>query len=76
MRCQIIVQPATMTKLFGRCVKLLYEMCGGYADRRIDDSEIFKGAPVGLQVMCRRLQEEKVLDLVECITSALARFRP
>jgi Asp-tRNA(Asn)/Glu-tRNA(Gln) amidotransferase A subunit family amidase len=51
-------------------------MCGGYADRRIDDSEIFKGAPVGLQVMCRRLQEEKVLDLVECITSALARFRP
>jgi hypothetical protein len=26
--------------------------------------------------MCRRLQEERVLDLIECITSALARVRP
>lgn len=25
--------------------------------------------------MCRRLQEEKVLDLIECVTSALARVR-
>lgn len=34
--------------------------------------DITDGLPVGLQVMCWRLQEEKVLALVDAITQSLA----
>ena len=40
-----------------------------------DDAQEFGGAPVGLQVMCRRLQEEKVLELMDCITKALSQLK-
>jgi len=36
--------------------------------------DTFDGAPVGLQVMGRRLQEEKVLGLAEAIANALQDF--
>lgn len=29
----------------------------------IDDPKTFDGMPVGLQIMCRRLEEEKVLAI-------------
>ena len=45
-------------------------------DPRTDDAELFDGAPIGLQVMCRRLQEEKVLELLGCILSAMSRLEP
>lgn len=36
-----------------------------------DYPELFDGAPVGLQVMGRRLEEEKVIGMMEVITEAL-----
>jgi Asp-tRNA(Asn)/Glu-tRNA(Gln) amidotransferase A subunit family amidase len=41
-----------------------------------DDPVTFHGTPVGLQVMCRRLEEEKVLGLLGIISNALAQYRP
>jgi amidase len=37
-----------------------------------DDPEIYHGAAVGLQVVGRRLQEERVLGLSEVIGKAIA----
>ena len=37
----------------------------------LDDKEVFHGSPIGLQIMCRRLQEEKAIALGEIIVSAL-----
>ncbi len=37
-----------------------------------DDSAAFHGAPIGLQLMCRRTEEEKALKLVEMIMQAQA----
>ena len=39
------------------------------------DPQVFHGAPVGLQVMCRRLEEEKALELVEFVANALLTYR-
>ncbi|KAF7189669.1 Acetamidase [Pseudocercospora fuligena] len=39
------------------------------------DPQDVHGMPVGLQVMCPRLQEEQVLGLVEAISDALNRFK-
>lgn len=36
-----------------------------------DDPRAFHGHPVGLQVMCRRLEEETCLKLAEIITNAI-----
>ena len=46
-----------------------------FADPRAltDDPEIYHGAAVGLQVVGRRLQEERVLELTELIGEAIAR---
>lgn len=41
--------------------------------RLIDDPELYHGAPVGLQLVGRRLQEEKILTLAEHIGQAVAR---
>lgn len=37
------------------------------------DPDVFDGAPVGLQLIGRRLQEEKVLAALELIEKALGR---
>lgn len=36
-----------------------------------DDPEIYDGAPVGLQIVGRRLQEEKVLAVAEYVANSL-----
>lgn len=40
----------------------------------IDDAELFDGAPVGLQIMGRRLEEEKVIGMMRAITQALQEY--
>ena len=42
----------------------------------LDNPEAFHGAPVGLQVMCRRLEEELSLRLAEIITNACQYYVP
>lgn len=37
--------------------------------------EDIHGMPVGLQVMCPRLQEEQTLALVDAISDAMERYR-
>ena len=37
----------------------------------LDDADLYHGAPVAVQVVGRRLQEEKVIALTEIIASAL-----
>jgi len=37
----------------------------------IDDPENYKGGPVGLQLIGRRFEEEKILDMVEIIAQAI-----
>lgn len=37
-----------------------------------DDGAAFHGAPIGLQLMCQRTEEEKALKLVEIILQAQA----
>jgi Asp-tRNA(Asn)/Glu-tRNA(Gln) amidotransferase A subunit family amidase len=36
-----------------------------YADNYADDAKVFHGMPIGLQVVCGRLEEEKVLAIAE-----------
>ncbi|KAL9616363.1 MAG: hypothetical protein Q9160_008757 [Pyrenula sp. 1 TL-2023] len=42
--------------------------------QRLYDPNAFHGSPVGLQVMCRRLEEETALRLVSIITEALQKW--
>ena len=37
----------------------------------VDDGEIYHGTPVAVQVICRRFEEEKVLELTEMLSNAL-----
>lgn len=36
-----------------------------------DDAELYDGAYVGVQLVCRRFQEEKILKITELISDAL-----
>lgn len=40
----------------------------------VDDADLYNGAPVGLQLVGRRLQEEKVLALTDVVVAALEGF--
>ena len=40
----------------------------------IDQKDLFDGAPVGLQVMGKRHEEEKVFGLMEAINMALQEY--
>ena len=44
-------------------------------DFYIDDPEIYDGAHVAVQLVGRRLQEEKVLAMAEYLGDAIARSR-
>ena len=37
----------------------------GLIGENLDDPELFHGMPIGLQVICQRLEEEKVLAIAE-----------
>lgn len=39
----------------------------------IDDAEVYDGAPVGIQLIGRRLQEEKILTLAEYLGDELGK---
>jgi len=39
-----------------------------------DYAELFDGAPVGLQIMGRRLEEEKVIGMMKVIAEALQEY--
>lgn len=43
---------------------------------RTYQKDLFDGAPVGLQVMGKRFEEEKVIGLMEALIAALQDFRP
>jgi Asp-tRNA(Asn)/Glu-tRNA(Gln) amidotransferase A subunit family amidase len=40
----------------------------------VDEPEKYEGGPVGLQVIGRRFEEEKVLSILEIIAQALGRI--
>ena len=40
----------------------------------VDDPEKYNGGPVGFQVVCRRFEEEKVLDLLEVIAQTIKKL--
>jgi len=37
----------------------------------VDDPEKYEGGPVGLQVIARRFEEEKLLDILEIIAQII-----
>ena len=41
-----------------------------------DQKDLFDGAPVGLQVMGRRFEEEKIIGLMEAVSAALRAYKP
>lgn len=41
-----------------------------------DDKELFDGAPVGIQIMGQRFQEEKVLAMMGAVWEALQQYNP
>lgn len=43
-----------------------------HADRCVDDAESYDGAPVGVQLVGRRLQEEKMMTLAEYLGKEIA----
>ncbi len=54
------------------------ESCRGrsFANKKsTDQKDLFDGAPVGLQVMGRRFEEEKVFGLMEAIVAALEDYQ-
>ena len=44
--------------------------------QKTDDKELFDGAPVGVQVMGQRLQEEKVLAMMSAVNDSLQQYQP
>ncbi|KAL2048092.1 hypothetical protein N7G274_000003 [Stereocaulon virgatum] len=46
------------------------------ANWRAYQKDLFDGAPVGLQVMGKRFEEEKVIGLMEAISAALENYQP
>jgi amidase len=55
---------AIYDKCLSRCLTLL---------TGTDDPEKYEGGPVGLQIIGRRFEEEKVLDMVEVIASVIGK---
>jgi Asp-tRNAAsn/Glu-tRNAGln amidotransferase A subunit and related amidases len=49
----------------GLCVFPIPSLLLFHADSSVDDAESYDGAPVGVQLVGRRLQEEKMLTLAE-----------
>lgn len=49
----------------GLCVSPILSLLLFHADLCVDDSESYDGAPVGVQFVGRRLQEERMLTLAE-----------
>ena len=49
------------------CRRMSFSPC---ADR-LDDPEMYDGAPVGIQIVGRKFEEEKVLSIAKIITSAM-----
>jgi len=43
-----------------------------HADNCLDDAETYDGAPVGVQLVGRRFQEEKMLTLAEYLGEEIA----
>ena len=69
-------EPMNLTdRTVWRTCKGLFSACATLANCTVlfipDQKDLFDGAPVGLQVMGRRLQEEKVIGLMEVIYAAL-----
>jgi amidase len=46
------------------------------AYRKTDDKGLFDGAPVGVQVMGQRFQEEKVLAMMSAVNDSLQQYQP
>lgn len=57
----------------GLCVSPIPSLSWFHTDRYIDDAEAYDGAPVGVQLVGRRLQEEKMLTLAEYFGEEIAR---
>jgi len=49
----------------------MYEPFG--SELTVDDPEKYDGGPVGLQVIGRRFEEEKVLDILEIIAQTIGK---
>lgn len=41
----------------------------------LDDPEIYHGAPVGVQLVARKFEEEKILAIANIVSSALQTYR-
>jgi amidase len=39
--------------------------------RRVDDADIYDGAPVGVQLVARKYEEEKVWAIAKIVSAAL-----
>lgn len=60
-------------KRFGRAVSNSPSFLGKKLLTLEDDPELYDGAHVGLQIVARRFQEEKVLALTEILGDALGK---
>lgn len=41
----------------------------------LDDPELYHGAPIGVQLVARKFEEEKILAIAEIVTAALQEFK-
>lgn len=56
----------------GLCVSPILSQLLFHADPCVDDAESYDGAPVGVQLVGRRLQEEKMLTIAEYLGKEIA----
>jgi Asp-tRNA(Asn)/Glu-tRNA(Gln) amidotransferase A subunit family amidase len=50
---------------------VMMSVLSSYALLILDDPEKYEGGPVGLQVIGRKFEEEKILDILEIIAQTL-----
>lgn len=67
------------TKLYTNCVstvRSLQKDALSLINTNPDNPELFKGCPVGLQLIGRTQEEEAVIGMTGLVDTALKRFRP
>lgn len=72
----VVVIPVTKADKAVDVVDASYEPLNELDKKNWDayDPDIYDGAPVGVQLVARKFEEEKILGIAEVVTKALGKF--
>lgn len=64
-----------MSLIIGSVSSMSHQCDAGFSNFEIDDIDLVHGAPVGVQVITPKLQEEKCIAVAKVIEDSLAALR-